>query len=94
MGTKGDAVGDENTLTVFDFSSRQQTVWDASAAVQVQSGHGGGDYGLAHDFILAVSRQDSSLLTSTIQESMESHLIAFKAEESRLSGKTVDVRMN
>lgn len=93
MGTKGDAVGDENTLTVFDFSSRRATVWDASKAQEMQSGHGGGDYGLAHDFILAVNRHDSSLLTSTIQESMESHLIGFKAEESRLSGRTVDVKM-
>jgi hypothetical protein len=60
----------------------------------VQSGHGGGDYGLAHDFVAAVSKQDPSLLSSTIQESMESHLIAFRAEESRLSGKTVRVNMS
>jgi predicted dehydrogenase len=94
MGTKGDAVGDEKTLNVFDFSSRKQTVWDASKALELESGHGGGDYGLAHNFVQAVSRQDPSLLPSTIQESMESHLIAFKAEESRLTGKSMDVMMD
>ncbi len=56
------------------------------------SGHGGGDYGLAHDFVQAVSQQDPALLTSTIEASMESHLMGFRAEESRLSGKTMDVK--
>ena len=94
MGTKGDIVGDENAFTVFDFSTRQSTVWDAGKLQQEQSGHGGGDYGLAHDFVVAVSKQDPSLLASTIQESMESHLIAFRAEESRLSGKTMRVNIS
>ena len=93
MGTKGDVVGDMTTLALYDFKTRTQTVWDASKAPESQSGHGGGDFGLAHDFIQAVSQKDASLLTSTIEASMESHLMGFKAEESRLSGKTVDVRM-
>ena len=93
MGTKGDVVGDENLLTVFDFSSRKATTWDASTALKAQSGHGGGDYGLLHDFIRAVSTKDTKVLTSTIQESMESHLMAFKAEESRHTKKTMEVRM-
>ena len=93
MGTKGDVVGDENLLTVFDFSSRKATTWDASTALKAQSGHGGGDYGLLHDFIRAVSTKDAKVLTSTIQESMESHLMAFKAEESRHTKKTMEVRM-
>ena len=94
MGTKGDVVGDENVLTVFDFSTRKETSWDARTALTVQSGHGGGDFGLLHDFIRAVSTKDAKVLTSTIQESMESHLMAFKAEESRLTGKTVMVKMS
>lgn len=94
MGTKGDIVGDENSFTVFDFATRRATVWDTSKLQDVQSGHGGGDYGLAHDFVVAVSKQDPLLLSSTIQESMESHLIAFRAEESRLSGKTMRVNMS
>jgi predicted dehydrogenase len=93
MGTKGDIVGDERMLTVFDFSSRKETTWDATSAIKVQSGHGGGDYGLLHDFIKAVSTKDATVLTSTIQESMESHLMAFKAEESRHTGKTMAVKM-
>jgi len=94
MGTGGDAVGDMTTLALYDFKTRTQTVWDASKDPDSQSGHGGGDFGLARDFVQAVSQQDPTLLTSTIEASMESHLMGFKAEESRLSGKTVEVRMN
>ncbi len=94
MGTMGDAVGDEKTLTVTDFRKEEQTIWDASQAVQFASGHGGGDFGLVHDFIQAVSQKDPSLLSSTIEASMESHLMGFKAVESRLTGKTVDVHLD
>lgn len=93
MGTLGDAVGDEETLVIADFRKDAPTIWNAKDGVTVQSGHGGGDYGLMHDFLQAVSQQDASLLSSTIEASMESHLIAFRAEESRLTGQTLDVRL-
>jgi len=64
-------------------------VWDASKALQRESGHGGGDHGLVHDFVRAVRAGDANLLTSTIQVSMESHLMGFQAEASRLDGGSV-----
>lgn len=88
MGTLGDAVGDMQTLTVTDFRTNTKQVWDASAN---DSGHGGGDFGLLRDFIQAVSQHNPALLTSTIEASMESHLMGFKAEESRLTGKVVNL---
>jgi predicted dehydrogenase len=93
MGTMGDIVGDEDTLIVSNFRTDKQEVWDSSK-VKIDSGHGGGDYGLAHDFIQAVSQRKPELLTSTISASMESHLMGFRAEESRLTGKTIDVKMD
>jgi predicted dehydrogenase len=94
MGTMGDAVGDEETLIVSDFRTDKQTVWDAKKEAKIDSGHGGGDYGLARDWIQAVSQRNPDLLTSTIEASMESHLIGFKAEESRLTGKIISVKMS
>ena len=94
MGTMGDAVGDMNTLTVYDFRTKQQTVYETSKLLQDSSGHGGGDYGLMHDFVKAVANKNPNLLTSTIDASMESHLMAFKAEESRHTGKTVEVNIS
>lgn len=95
MGTMGDAVGDMQKLQVFDFRTRKQTDWDATQAEQLKSGHGGGDYGLVHDFVQAVSQQDATLLTSTIEASMESHLMGFQAEKSRLAGgKVMETRID
>jgi predicted dehydrogenase len=91
MGTKGHAFGDETDIEYFDFSTRQTTRWNVNQA-DITSGHGGGDYGLVHDFVRASIKKDPSLLTSTIQASMESHLMGFMAEKSRLDGgKLMDV---
>jgi hypothetical protein len=46
-------------------------------------GHGGGDWRLVANWVEAVARQDPSLLSSTIDVSIESHLMAFAAERSR-----------
>lgn len=86
MGTQGDLVGDENVLDVFVFSSRQRFRWDVTKATKDLSGHGGGDSRMVRDFTQAVSRRDGSLLTSNLAHSMESHLMGFQAEKSRLSG--------
>jgi predicted dehydrogenase len=56
------------------------------AIPEVGSGHGGGDFGAVRSFIQAL-RGDAPPLT-TARESLESHLLAFAAEESRLDGGT------
>ena len=91
FGTHGDLHGDEQHLTITHFSSGASETWDAKSAGAAESGHGGGDYGLLKDFIAAVSRQDPSRLSSTLEASMESHLMGFRAEESRLSGAIMEV---
>jgi predicted dehydrogenase len=57
--------------------------------VDQTSGHGGGDAGLMHHFV-QVMRGEVPPLTSA-RDSLESHLMAFAAEESRLKNKTVDM---
>ncbi|MEN8156626.1 MAG: Gfo/Idh/MocA family oxidoreductase [Bacteroidota bacterium] len=94
FGTKGDIIGDEQTLTSTKFLTGEQKKWDVSMGTDLESGHGGGDYGLVHDFVQAISQQDASLLTSTIDASVESHLMGFMAEESRLNGgKSMEVNL-
>ncbi len=93
FGTKGDLAGDENTLTINEFASGKKEVWDASTAAKTSSGHGGGDHGLVHDFVRAVSFKNPEILSSTIQVSMASHLMGFRAEESRLKGVVEKVNM-
>jgi len=94
MGTNGDIVGDERFLDVYNFSTRKRTKWDVHEDIKVTSGHGGGDYGLMRDFVQAVSRQDASLLTSTLQASMESHLMGFMADKGRLTDKVMPVNFS
>ncbi len=91
MGTKGDIVGDEKNLALFDFQLRKEVIYKASDLSKDFSGggHGGGDQRLVRDFLQAVYNEDESLLTSTIKDSMESHYIGFRAEESRKSGGRV-----
>lgn len=81
MGSMGDVVGDMTSFTHTDFRTGEKTVWE-----QKTDGHGGGDWKLVSDFIQAVGHEDPSLLTSTIGASIESHIMGFAAEKSRLQG--------
>jgi predicted dehydrogenase len=93
MGTKGDLVGDEETIRVGSFKDDKITTLAVKDFARIDSGHGGGDYGLVHDLIQAVSRRDPTLLTSTIEASVESHLMGFAAEDSRAANSVVETRI-
>ena len=88
MGSMGDIVGDMSSFTLTDFRSGKKTEWK-----QDTDGHGGGDWRLVADWIQAVDQQNPSLLTSTIDASIESHLMGFAAEKSRKENKVVEVRV-
>jgi predicted dehydrogenase len=53
-------------------------------------GHGGGDDGCVSAFLRSVREGERGVLTSA-RASLESHLMAFAAEASRLSGKPIDM---
>jgi hypothetical protein len=96
MGSMGDMVGDMTELVISDFRTGKQTklVPKAEDVDEYRnSGHGGGDWLLANDFVQAVSQQNPKLLTSTIDESIESHIMAFMAEESRKNNKVMGIVM-
>ena len=58
----------------------------------VSGNHGGGDEGLVRDFIAKLTQPDAMESRSSIRNSIESHLMACAAEESRLTGKTISMR--
>ena len=94
MGTKGFIEGDMKTFTFYDFRSGHKSVWDQKVSEVAEykgSGHGGGDHLLARDFVRAVSAGDEKLLSSTIDVSIESHVMGFMAEKSRKSMKKVKI---
>ena len=57
------------------------------------AGHGGGDLALFRDFVEAVAFEDAGRLTSNIEASIESHIMGFMCEKSRLSNKKVAVKI-
>ena len=92
MGSMGSIVGDMSSFTHTDFRTGKVTIFDAamfSDAEAATYGHGGGDFGLARDWVHAIAKNNPALLTSTIDASIESHIMGFAAERSRLK-KTVE----
>lgn len=87
MGTRGFLEGDGKQLAFTDFITREVETFDQlDPGADPEDGHGGGDVGVMRAFVDAVSVGDSSLVRSGPRESLESHLMAFAAERSRLSG--------
>ena len=96
MGTMGFIEGDMKQFTLWDFKSGQSKVWQMTVEDVEEykgSGHGGGDYALVRDFIEAVALQDPNKLSSSIDASIESHVMGFAAEKSRKSMKKVKVKL-
>jgi predicted dehydrogenase len=88
MGSKGDIIGDMEMFIMTDFKTKKQTKWKLKT-----DAHGGGDLSLVRDWVQAVSQQNKALLSSTIEVSVESHLMAFGAERSRLNRTIEDIRL-
>jgi predicted dehydrogenase len=86
MGTTGDIVGDMTSFTLTDFRSGKKTEWK-----EATDGHGGGDWRLVANWIQAIAEKNPGLLSSTIDQSIESHIMGFAAEKSRLEKKVTDI---
>lgn len=94
IGSKGFIEGnsDSNRFKFHDFRTNKVYEWSLSNLNLTKSGHGGGDWGIARDFIEAVAYHDSSKLSSTIDVSMESHIMGFECEKSRKTGKKINLK--
>lgn len=54
-------------------------------------GHNGGDFYLLNSFSELLVNQDFSEPLTSTEDSLESHIMAFAAEESRVTGKSIDM---
>lgn len=96
MGSHGDITGDMNEFIHTDFLTSKVTRWDSTVddvSNYKNSGHGGGDWALATDWVRAVKKQDPSILTSTIDASIESHIMGFMAEKSRKTKQIIPIHL-
>jgi predicted dehydrogenase len=89
MGTKGEVKGylSKNELIVTDFSTGKQDVIHIKAPA---GGHEGADTLLMSDFVRQIRNGSGKGLTSA-GTSLESHMMAFACEKSRLEGRTVEL---
>ncbi len=98
-GTHGEIRFDDgdNTLRLFEYNGLEipkTTEWDVKALVNEKIskgfGHGGGDLVMLMDLYDVLEGKGKP--ETTLEKSIESHLIALAAEESRKSGQVVKVR--
>jgi len=86
MGDRGTLQCTDGDITHFDFLTNKKTIISPSDGDELaQSGHGGGDYGLMRSFLTAVRENDQSKVSTGPDVTLDSHLIVFAAEKSRLN---------
>ena len=92
FGTRGEIYGNGIEIQVSDFLTGQRRTIDTTATdSSILGGHGGGDLGLMGAFIKAVADNDPSGLLSGPDETLESHLMVFAAEQARREHRVVDM---
>ena len=77
-----------NQFSIHDHLTGEVERFEADAVDD--SGHGGGDFGIVRSFVNALNGNPDDSIT-TARESLESHLLAFAAEESRLTHHVVEM---
>lgn len=98
-GTRGEIEYDSRTIRVYDFDDKQ-TQTQTYHPHQPGGGHGGGDYGLAQQYIQAidavknhnqaVDEAQKAHIGCTLEDIIRSHAMVFAAEEARKEKKVLD----
>ena len=93
FGTKGEiTMGDGNWFNVYSFADKKITqVPIGQIGNSVTDGHGGGDTGIMEDTIRFLGEGIATKSICPVRMSYISHLIAFAAEESRLTNTVIDL---
>lgn len=89
MGTRGEIVGnmESGEITVCDFVSGDE---EHIKLHTPKTGHSGSDTRMMKDFVQLVALDGVGSSRSNAEVSVESHLMALAAEESRVRGETID----
>lgn len=95
VGSKGEIVG---SMESGDVLIRNLVAGDSHHSERVvkvvaeeADGHGGGDSRLVTDFLSLLSGRQPTLSTTSLEDSVDGHVVGFAAERARLDGGWVDV---
>lgn len=89
--THGEIDGNETTLRVRRFRGNEEQVFDFSDLCS-QPFHAGADLNIVEEFVNSITRSANGILSSTIDSSIESHVVCYEAETSRLTGQTIEIK--
>lgn len=88
MGTRGEIRGhmEKNEIEILDFYKGSK---DSITLPESPYGHSGGDYGIIQDFRRLVLDDGAAKGLTSADKSVQSHIMAFAAEKSRLEKRVV-----
>ncbi|CAM1506687.1 Fc.00g063280.m01.CDS01 [Cosmosporella sp. VM-42] len=96
-GEHGEVYADSKKIVIEDFNTGETKTYYPKVE---DLGHGGGDLGLARQFVMAVDqvknhgyeaeKAQNEFLGCTLEEVLRSHAMVFAAEEARLGRKVLD----
>ena len=88
--TRGEIVGDGENLDICRFDGNSvETGVPTCFRLPNKSRHGGGDFNLVSEMIRILRRNDPEEIREITAEALQSHLICFAAERSRLAGGAI-----
>jgi predicted dehydrogenase len=88
--TRGEIVGDGQDLEICRFDGDAvATGVPVNYRIPNRSRHGGGDFNLVSEMVRMLRRADPDEIRETTEQALQSHLICFAAERSRLDGGAI-----
>lgn len=88
--TRGEIVGDGQDLEICRFDGDAvATGVPVNYRIPNRSRHGGGDFNLVSEMVRILRRADPDEIRETTEQALQSHLICFAAEKSRLDGGAI-----
>ena len=89
MGTYGEIRGhmEKNEIEVYQFGKKDPVIIRPEVS---EGGHGGGDYKMMDQFV-EIMRGEREEVSASAEVSVQSHVMAFAAEKSRLEEVFVDI---
>ncbi|MBN1582771.1 MAG: Gfo/Idh/MocA family oxidoreductase [Anaerolineae bacterium] len=79
----------QQEIQIHDHLTGKVEIIRVSEGTAGATGHGGGDWGLMAAFVRALRGQTQAITTA--RESLESHLLAFAAEQARLENQVIEM---
>ena len=86
--THGEIDGNETMLRVRKFRGGEEQVYDFSNLC-TQPFHAGADLNIVEAFVDSITNAENGVLSSDIASSIESHVVCYEAETSRLNNQTI-----